>query len=166
TGSVGSPAFQRAYRACQTAPSRALEKSSSVMCSLAHRIADLSARDAPMTARSAASVAVASTASNIFHPFLLRWSPSALRVGGEVVVPLLGAEPCRGVWDVLKIGPGCLDVRPVRGRLGHEVVVTDLLRDSSRVCHLRVAPRGLLLPDAPPLAGVLHNWDCHSRTAQ
>src|SRR5699024_7151580 len=71
--------------------------------------------------------------------------------GGEVVVPLLGAEPCRGVWDILRIGPGCLDVIPIRSGLCHEVVVTDLLRDGCLVRLDCVALSFLLLPDGPPV---------------
>src|SRR5699024_2790144 len=118
--------------------------------SAAHRIAERSSRVAPMTARSACSVEVAWTSSNIFHPFRFRWSPSALRVGGQVVVPLLCAEPCRGIGDVLQIGPGRLDVIPIRGRLCHEVVVTDLLK-RCLVCLLSVALSLLLPPDGPPV---------------
>src|SRR5699024_5670135 len=50
-----------------------------------------------------------------------------------------------------KIGPGPLDVRPVRGRLCHEVVVTDLLGDGCLVCLLGVALSLLLPPDGPPV---------------
>src|SRR5699024_5396991 len=57
----------------------------------------------------------------------------------------------RGIGDVLKIGPGPLDVRPVRGRLCHEVVVTDLLGDGRLVCLGCVALSFLLLPDRPPV---------------
>src|SRR5699024_5820942 len=96
-------------------------------------------------------------------PILHGVEAGSLRAGGEVVVPLLGAEPLAGVGDVLDVGPGCLDVRPVRGRLCHEVVVTDLLRDSSLVCLLRVALRDLLLPDAPPVGEVLLRGLIHAR---
>src|SRR5699024_10788994 len=85
------------------------------------------------------------------------------RVGGEVVVPLLGAEPLAGVGDVLDVGPGCLYVIPIGSGLRHEVVVTDLLWDGCLVCLLRVALRDLLLPDAPPVGEVLLRGLIHAR---
>src|SRR5690625_6436957 len=41
--------------------------------------------------------------------------------------------------------------------------MTDLLRDSSLVCLLRVALRDLLLPDAPPVGEVLLRGLIHAR---
>src|SRR5690606_17996515 len=73
-----------------------------------------------------------------------------LRGRGQVVVPLLASEPCRGVGDVLEIGPGRLDVFPVRLGLRHEVVVTDLLK-RCLVRLLGIALGLLLPPDAPPV---------------
>src|SRR5690606_29325090 len=102
TMSVGSFPFLRRYSTPLTAPRRALEKSSSATACAAHRIDAVDSRDAPITARSAASVDVASKSSNILHPFRLRGHGGW---GAGVVLPSLLVEPRGGVGDVLDSGP-------------------------------------------------------------
>src|SRR5690606_20424982 len=101
TASTGSPAFHRPCSVSQAAPSHGEEKSSAVTCSDAHLIAALSARAAPMTARSASSVPVDWNCSSIFQPF--RLGP-CLRGGGlrAVVGPPPLVQPGSGEWDVLR----------------------------------------------------------------
>src|SRR5699024_9099910 len=50
-----------------------------------------------------------------------------------------------------EVGPGRLDVIPIRSGLRHEVVVTDLLGDCCLVCLLSIALSLLLPPDGPPV---------------